>query len=115
MVTVCFQTWARVAEFPEMSNAYATLATYTFSAVDRIPSGVFQIRSRVDINMCIGVKPADEELEDIGDGIPQKSLVPGNALLVQTCNVDVLPQFWSFDDSGKLVNAANDVNITIPC
>merc|ERR1711865_298728 len=27
-------TWARVAEFPEMSNAYATLATYTFSAVD---------------------------------------------------------------------------------
>jgi len=101
-------TWARVAEFPEMSNAYATLATYTFSAVDRIPSGVFQIRSRVDINMCIGVKPADEELEDIGDGIPQKSLVPGNALLVQTCNVDVLPQFWSFDEDGKLVNAAND-------
>jgi hypothetical protein len=101
-------TWARVAEFPEMSDSYATLATYTFSSVDKIPSGVFQIRSRVDINMCIGVQPADEELEDIADGVPQKSLTPGNAIQVQTCNVDVLPQFWSFDEDGRLVNAAND-------
>jgi hypothetical protein len=58
--------------------------------------------------MCIGVQPADEEMEDISDGIPQKSLVPGNAIQVQMCNVDVLPQFWSFDDYGTLVNAAND-------
>jgi len=101
-------TWARVAEFPEMGNSYESLATYTFSSVDKIPSGVFQIRSRVDINMCIGVQPADEELEDISDGIPQKSLVPGNAIQVQMCNVDVLPQFWSFDEYGTLVNAAND-------
>jgi hypothetical protein len=104
-------SWARVAEFPELDNSYGALATFTFESVDTIPSGVFQIRSRVDINMCVGVKPDDAELQDIADGVPQKSLVPGNPLQVQTCNVDVLPQFWSFDGENRLVNAANDATV----
>jgi hypothetical protein len=102
------ETWARVAEFPELNLAYGNLATYTFSSVDKVPSGVFQIRSRVDINMCIGVEPDESELQDIADGIPQKIITPGNALQIQMCNVDVLGQFWSFDDQERLVNAAND-------
>jgi len=94
-----------------LDGSFGKLETFQFEAVDTVPSGVFQIRSRVDINMCIGVKPDDAELQDIADGIPQKSLVPGNAIQIQTCNVDVLSQFWSFDDDNRLMNAANDATV----
>jgi len=105
------ETWARVAEFPELNDSFGKLVTFNFQAVDTIPSGVFQIRSRVDLNLCVGVAPDEAEEQDIADGIPQKTYGPGNALVVQMCNVDVLPQFWSFDDEGRLVNAANDATV----
>eukprot|EP00656_Telonema_subtile_P008565 TRINITY_DN13_c0_g1_i2.p1 TRINITY_DN13_c0_g1~~TRINITY_DN13_c0_g1_i2.p1 ORF type:complete len:465 (-),score=158.76 TRINITY_DN13_c0_g1_i2:214-1608(-) len=100
------ETWARVAEFPEMTHSFANAELYRFASVDKIPNGVFQIRSRINVNRCIGVTPDEDEAQDIADGLPQKSATPGSALVVQMCNVDVLPQFWSFDQQGQLVNAA---------
>lgn len=89
-----------------MSGSYAKAELFKFASVDTVPSGVFQIRSRINVNICLGVKPDDEEAQDIADGIPQKTSTPGSPLIVQMCNVDVMSQFWSFNDMGRLVNAA---------
>eukprot|EP00658_Telonema_sp_P-2_P045868 TRINITY_DN338_c0_g1_i2.p1 TRINITY_DN338_c0_g1~~TRINITY_DN338_c0_g1_i2.p1 ORF type:complete len:457 (-),score=100.95 TRINITY_DN338_c0_g1_i2:311-1681(-) len=101
--------WARVAEFPQMSGSFGKGELLTFSSVDTIPSGVFQIRSRSNIDKCVGVAPDDDEVESISEGIPQKTASFGSNIVIQQCSVAVLPQFWSFTDAGLLMNAKNGV------
>jgi hypothetical protein len=109
------QGWARVAEFPDFPKSYANEETFQFNALDEMPSGVFQIRSRHDIGKCISPKVPPEEEEDVAYGIAQRNFEDGAQLELQRCDLKTLPQFWYFDNQNRLVNVRDTTSVlTIP-
>merc|ERR1711959_857164 len=107
--------YARVAEFPEFPKSYGKDHLFSFAGLYETPPGVFQIRSRHNVNVCLGVEIPESEKEDVEGGIPQKSFDEGAKVELQYCNIDVVPQYFSFDPDGKIVSAQNNAMVlTLP-
>jgi len=103
--------FARVAEFPDFHHSYTKDKLFSFAGLYETPPGVFQIRSRHDVNMCFGVKIPKAEEEDVAGGVPQKGFDDGAQVEIQMCNINVIPQFFSFGDStsdGRVVSAQDN-------
>jgi len=109
------EDYARVAEFPDLPLSYTEEKTYPFVALDSAPAGVFQIRSRHKVNMCVGIKAPKEEEEDIKYGIAQRSFADGSVLEMQKCHLGTLPQFWFVNARGLLANVKDqETFLTVP-
>lgn len=107
--------FARVAEFPEFPKSYGKEHLFSFAGLYETPPGVFQIRSRHDVNLCFGVEIPESQKEDVEGGIPQKSFEDGAKVLLQNCNIDVVPQYFSFNANGDIVSAQNNqMVLTLP-
>jgi len=98
-------SFARVAEFPNFAKSYGKTKLFAFNGLGTVPPGVFQIRSRHNVNACLGIKVPQSEAEDVKTGVPQKSFDAGAAVEMQVCNIDATPQFFSFDEDKKIVSA----------
>merc|ERR1711988_260832 len=100
--------YARVAEFPDFAVSYTKDKVFSFAGLYETPPGVFQIRSRHDVNMCFGVEVPKSEEEDVAGGVPQKGFDEAAPVQIQMCNINVIPQFFSFDANGRVVSAKDN-------
>jgi hypothetical protein len=109
------QYFARVAEFPEFPKSYGKEQFFSFAGLYETPPGVFQIRSRHNVNLCFGVEIPKSQIEDVEGGVPQKSFDEGAKVELQNCNIDVVPQYFSFNKNGDVVSAQNNkMVLTLP-
>lgn len=81
--------------------------------LDIVPDGVFQIRSRHDVGLCIGPKVPTAEEPDVQMGLPQKTFDDGAQLELQMCNINTIPQFWFIKGIAKKVFSAKDTNYVL--